>query len=54
VTLVQLASAVGQNQYKIVADVISLGQFKTLEDSVDFDTASSIAKKYGFVAKHVA
>jgi translation initiation factor IF-2 len=51
VVLKELASAVGQKPFRIVADVMELGQMKFVGDPVDFKTAAKIAKKYGFVAK---
>jgi len=51
VVLEHLASALGQRPFKIVADVMELGQLKFARDPVGFETAARIAQKYGFIAK---
>jgi len=46
-----LAEAVGQRPFRVVADLMELGQMKFEGDPVDFETASKVAKKYGFETK---
>ena len=52
VVLRELAAALQQKQFRIVADVMELGRFAFAGDPVDFDTAARIAQKYGFNARH--
>lgn len=54
VVLRELAAALQQKQFRIIADVMELGRFAFAGDPVDFDTAARIAKKYGFHARHAA
>jgi translation initiation factor IF-2 len=46
-----LASAMGVKPFKIVADLMALEQFKTADDDLDFETASTIARKHGYRAE---
>ena len=50
IVLKDLASALGQRPFNIVADVMESGQFKSLGDFLEFDVAARVAKKYGFIA----
>lgn len=54
IVLRELAAALQQKQFKIVADAMELGRFVLASDPVDFDTAARIATKYGFHARHAA
>jgi hypothetical protein len=54
IILRELAAALQQKQFKIVADAMGLGRFMLASDPVDFDTAASIAVKYGFHARHAS
>ena len=49
----QLAALLGQKASQIIADVIQLGSFVTAKP-LDFKIISSVARKYGFIAKRVA
>jgi len=53
VILKELATALGQRPFRIVTDVMELGRLTFAVDPVDFETASKVAKKYGFEARHV-
>ena len=54
VVLKELASALGQRPFRIVADVMELARRLVFAgDPLDFETASKIAKKYGFQARHI-
>ena len=54
VVLKDLAVALGQRPFRIVADVLEHAhRFVPAGSEVDFETASKIAKKYGFRARHV-
>jgi hypothetical protein len=46
-----LASAIGVKPFKIVGDALELKQFKTVDEEVDFATASIIARKHGYRAE---
>jgi hypothetical protein len=46
-----LAGALELKPFKVVADLMELGLFKSPEDTVDFETASIIARKHGFQAE---
>jgi hypothetical protein len=54
VVLKELAAALRQKPFRIVADVVELGRLAFETDPVDFGTAARIAKKYGFHARHIA
>jgi translation initiation factor IF-2 len=46
-----LASAIGVKPFKIVADLLALEQFKNADETIDFETASVIARKHGYRAE---
>ena len=50
VSLKPLAAALRRKPFQIIADLMELGQFKNVDDTVTFETASKIALKYGFHA----
>jgi translation initiation factor IF-2-like protein len=43
-----LASALGLKPFHVVADLMELKVLKSADDSVDFETASVIARKHGY------
>jgi len=49
----QLAALLGQKASEIIADVMQLGFFVTAKP-LDFKIISSVARKYGFIAKRAA
>ena len=52
VTLVaDLAAFLGQKPFKIIADLMELGVFATLKQTVNFETVSKVAWKYGYTAR---
>ena len=51
ITVKELAEALGQRPFRLVADWMKLGQMKFEGDQVEFDMASRIAQKYGFETK---
>ena len=53
VILEELATALGQRPFRIVADVLELGRLVFAGDPVDFETDSKVAKKHGFHTRHV-
>lgn len=46
-----LASALKLKPFKVVADLMEMKLFKFPDDSVDFETASLIARKHGYRAQ---
>ena len=51
ITVKELAKVLRQRPFRVVADLMELNQMKFAGDQVDFETASKIAKKYGFQTK---
>lgn len=51
ITVRELAGALEQRPFRVVADLIELGQMKFEGDPVDFETASKVAKQHGFETK---
>jgi translation initiation factor IF-2 len=47
----ELAKLLGQKPFKIIADVMELGFFVSAKQSLSFEIVSSVARKYGFIAK---
>jgi len=50
VPLKLLAAALKRKPFQIIADLMELGQFKNVNETVNFDAASKIARKHGFRA----
>ena len=50
VVVKELAAKLTLKPFKIVADLLELGEFKYPDDSIDFDTAWLVAKKHGYLA----
>jgi translation initiation factor IF-2 len=50
-TVRQLAALLGQKPYLIIADLMQIGVFASVEALLGFETISMIARKYGFIAK---
>jgi hypothetical protein len=49
-----LASALRQKPFVIMGDLMKAGQFANANQTVSFDIASEVARKYGFYARRVA
>jgi hypothetical protein len=49
-----LARLLSQKPFQIVADLMQFGIFATFKQTLDFQTISSVARKYGFIAKRAA
>ena len=49
-----LAGAIGLKSFQVVADLMELRLFKSPDDTVDFETASAIARKHGYRAEKPA
>jgi translation initiation factor IF-2 len=53
VVVKELAELLGLRPFKVVADVMELGQFKHADEVIDFSTAATIATKHGYVAERI-
>jgi hypothetical protein len=51
VSIIELAMIVGKKPFKIIADLLQLGDFVSMKEDVDFETAAKLLRKYGLVAK---
>jgi hypothetical protein len=50
-TVGELAVALSQKPFRIVADLIEIGVFATLHHVIGFDAISRVMRKHGFTAK---
>src|SRR6476661_2274840 len=50
VVVKELAAKLALKPFKVVADLLELGEFKYPEESIDFETAWLVTKKHGFNA----
>lgn len=46
-----LAKMLGQTKFTIIADLMQLGVFVTVWDTLDFETVFKVVRKHGFMAK---
>ncbi len=46
-----LAGALHLKPFKVVADLVEMKLFKSPDDTVDFETASRVARKHGYRAE---
>ena len=53
-TVSDLARLLNQKPFQIIADLIGLGVFANVKQTLDFEVISKVARKYGFIAKRVA
>jgi len=53
-TVSELAAALTQKPFRIIADLMELGVFVTVKHQLDFDTIARVVRKYGFTAKKAA
>src|SRR5215813_2758266 len=51
ITVAQLAETLNAKPFAIVADLMEIGMFASLKQCIDFDTASAVALKYGYLAR---
>lgn len=54
VVVTELASALNQKWYRIIADLMNVGKFCNMRSTVGFEDASKVARKHGFCARRVA
>jgi len=50
-TVLDLAGSLGKKPASLVADLFQLGIFASAGQRLSFETASKIARKYGYVAR---
>jgi len=48
-----LAALLRQKNFTIIADLMRLRVYKTVNEPLDFEIISEVARKYGFIAKRV-
>lgn len=51
ISIGEIALLVGEKPFKIIADLLKLGDFVSMNEEVSFDTAARLLIQYGFVAK---
>ena len=51
ITVKNLAVALGQKPFKVVADLMGIGIFRGFGDTVEFQTASRVIRSYGYEPK---
>ena len=54
ITVGELAAVLNQKPFKIIADLMSLGFFATVNQCLGLDAIFQIARKYGYVAEKLA
>ena len=53
VVVKDLAELLDLKPFKVVADVLHLGQFKHADELIEFSTAAIIAQKHGYMAERL-
>jgi hypothetical protein len=53
-TVYDLATALKQKPFQIIADVMAFGVFVNVHQQIQFEIISGIARKYGFIVKNAA
>lgn len=53
VVVKDLASALAVKPFKVVAELIAVGQFRHADEAIDFETAWIIARKHGYCAERI-
>jgi len=54
ITVRELASLLKQKPFKIIADLMELGFFATVNQCLGFEAVSQVARRYGYLAKKLA
>lgn len=54
IPVTELAKIAGQKPFKIIADLMEIGIFSSVNQKVGFEAASRVLKKYGILAKKAA
>jgi len=50
-TVAQFAVLLGQKPVKLLADLFQLGVFASAQQKLNFETASKVAQKYGYILR---
>ena len=50
-TVRELAEALKQKPFKVIADLMELGAFANVDQEVSFKVIAKVAQKYGYIAK---
>jgi len=50
-TVRQLAAALNQEHFRIIADLMEIGVFAAVDHPLAFDAITKVARKYGYAAK---
>jgi hypothetical protein len=53
-TVSELAAALTQKPFRIIADLMELGVFVTVKHQLDFDMIFRVMRKYGFTARRAS
>jgi hypothetical protein len=53
-SVLDLGRLLNQKPFRIIADLMQFGVFATVKQTLDFEVISSVARKYGFIAKRAA
>jgi translation initiation factor IF-2 len=53
-TVLQLASILTQKPFQIIADLMEIGVFATVNQELDFDTIAKVTRRHGYTAKNAA
>ena len=53
-TVQQLASILSQKPFRIIVDLMEIGVFANVNQELDFDTISKVARRHGYTAKNAA
>jgi hypothetical protein len=51
-TVGELATLLGQQPFRIIADLLELGIFANVTQTVDFEMMCKVARKYGYKARN--
>jgi Translation initiation factor IF-2, N-terminal region len=50
-SVLQLAALLGRKPFRIVADLMDIGVFANVNQLLDFETISKVARKYGYTVR---
>lgn len=53
-SVAQLAGLLGEKPAQIIFELIKIGVYAAVSQSLDFETVSHVLRRYGFMAKKVA
>ena len=53
-TVLQLASILNQKPFRIIANLMEIGVFANVNQTLDFDTIAKITRRHGYTARNAA